>query len=144
MTNSTEQAASKLRTGFAKGALEGIRSLGSLAADKIQTHHVPPLQTDGIWDGKTWAKAMEDLYNGTILEAVKGFRQTVEVRVTRDDEIQMRTHFTGTLKDGTALDHIVDGLMTMKDGRIVRGITIYNAERDSWAGLLKAMSPPAA
>ncbi|HWU25322.1 MAG TPA: hypothetical protein VN154_02855 [Rhizomicrobium sp.] len=139
MTDSTEQVAAKLRAGWAQGPLNGIRILGSLAADKITTTHVPPVPADGTKDGAAWAAGMQQLYEETLQHTISGFKQEVICRVD-GDVIRSENVFKGTLKDGTPLNHCVDGVMTVKNGRIVNAVTIYNDERLSWPALVKAMN----
>ena len=140
MTSSAEEIAAKLRDGYAQSAIAGIRVLGSLAAETIEISHVPSLPTDGPWDGRKWEKDLQTLYNGQLDDAISGFQQVVEIKVV-GDELHTENTFKGTLKDGTPLNHCVGGVMTVKDGKIVKGVTLYNAERDTWPALVKAMTP---
>jgi len=143
MPKSAKEIATELEEAWSQGPLKGIKVLGSMAADKINVTHVPPVSIDGIMDGKAWAESMQQLYEGTLQRTISGFEQKVTCTVN-GDVIQSANIFKGTLKDGTRLNHCVDGLMTVKGGKIVNAVTIYNDERESWASLVKAMDIPAA
>ena len=138
--NSAEEVAAKLRAAWAKGPVAGIRVLGSLYADSVEIHHVPPMPGDGMWEGAKYGAAIQQLYDGTLEERISGFRQEVQITVM-GDEILSDNLFSGTLKDGTPLRHRVTGLNWVKNGKIVKGVTIYNSREPSWEALLKAMSP---
>src|SRR3974390_2335708 len=84
MTNSAEAIASKIRAGYAEGAIAGARIHGSLAADKVEIHHLPAGPKDGIWDGPKWATALLEAVR-SLQNAISDFRQEAEIAVVGDE-----------------------------------------------------------
>ena len=138
MTNSAEAIASKIRAGYAEGAIAGARIHGSLAADKVEIHHLPAGPKDGIWDGPTWATALLEAVR-SLQNAISDFRQEAEIAVV-GDEIRIVSTLKGTLKDGTRLSHCNRSVMTLKDGRIVKAVNDNRGSAESRQLLLRALS----
>jgi len=138
MTNSAEAIASKIRAGYAEGAIAGARIHGSLAADKVEIHHLPAGPKDGIWDGPTWATALLEAVR-SLQNAISDFRQEAEITVV-GDEIRTVSTIKGALKDGTALSHTNRSVMTIKNGKIVKAINDNGGASESRQLLLKALS----
>ena len=138
MTNSAEEIASKIRAAYAEDSVTGARVQGSLAADKVEIHHVPAGPRDGTWDGPIWATAFLEAAK-SLQNAIVGFRQEAEITVV-GDEIRTVSTIKGALKDGTALSHTNRSVMTIKNGKIVKAINDNGGASESRQLLLKALS----
>ena len=138
MTDSVQEVAEKIRTGFAAGPVVGMGMLGSLAADKIEIQHIPALPSDGIWDGPSWALADLEAVK-TLNDAIKSFRQNVELTVIGDD-IGVVNTFTGALADGASLHHLVRSVHTVKNGKIIKSVVNTDLGSSSGQLLLKVLN----
>src|SRR3974390_2684972 len=125
MASSAEQIACRIRDAYAKGPLVGAQAQAAIAAEKIEIQHVPAHPADGLWDGSTWATQLEGAVKA-MQTAIPDLRQEVEAS-TDGDEIQLATTLTGTLPDGRLLDHRIKSSLTVRDGRIVKGVSYTDA-----------------
>jgi ketosteroid isomerase-like protein len=137
MTVSNDELAQRIRGIFADGDFE---DLSEVAADKVEIVHVPPQPVDGELDGATWAAAEAGVASA-IRTVIPNFTVKPAEVTTDGDQIRLVSFLTGTLEDGSQLNHRVDTAFTVKDGKVVKSVSQADTNSESFQLLMKALLP---
>ena len=138
MTSSAQQVAAKIRAGYAQGPIAGAEVQGSFAASKLEINHIPAQPGDGVWEGPVWAGALLGATKA-LQAAIPDFHQDIELTAT-GDEVRVVSTLKGTLKDGTVLNHTNRGVLTVKEGKIVKAVNNNQGAGDSRQVMMRAFS----
>jgi ketosteroid isomerase-like protein len=135
MTVNNDELARRIHGIFADGDFE---ALSEVAADKVEIVHVPAQPVDGHLDSATWAAA-EAAVASAIRTVIPNFAVKPTEVTTEGDEIRLVSFLTGTLEDGSRLNHRVETAFTVKKDKIVKSVAHTDTDSDSFQLLMKAL-----